>query len=80
MAYTNTHSIADLHAIPDVYPVAYTNIYTVANADSRADIHAVPDLYALAHVDTDTRAYRYCDTHANTDRDSVNAGSGHSNT
>jgi hypothetical protein len=52
----------------------------VANADSRADIHAVPDLYTLAHVDTDTRAYRYCDTHANTDRDSVNAGSGHSNT
>ena len=72
MAYTHSHPSADLYAVAHVYPVANSDVHTLSDTESRPDADAIPDLYTLAYVDTDTRAYRYCDTDTHTDCDPAN--------
>jgi hypothetical protein len=74
VANTYTYPSADLHSVPDVYPVAYTNSYALPDTESRSDVHAIPDIHAMAYVDTDTCAYGYCNTDADSDC-YTNAGS-----
>ena len=68
MAYTNTYSSADLYAIPDLHPLANSDVNAAAGSHSRAYVHAVPDIHAMAYVDTDTCSYCHCG--ADTDSDS----------
>jgi hypothetical protein len=73
-AHTNTS--ADLHSVPDVYPVAYTNSYALPDTESRSYIHTVPDLYTLAYIDTDACTYGYSDTDTYADCDCANTDAG----
>ena len=76
MADAHTNTSADLHSVPDVYPVAYTNSYALPDTESRSYIHTVPDLHAMAYVDTDTCAYRHGGAYPNADSDCANTDTG----
>ena len=83
MANTYTYPSADLHSVPDVYPVADTDIHTLAGSHGRADVHTVPDLYALAYVHTDTCSHCYGGAYTDSDSDSANgdtSAGGHGST
>jgi len=72
MANTYTYPSSDLHSVPDVYPVAYTNIHTLAGSHGRADIYSLPDLHAMAYVYTHTRSYRHGSAYADANGDRAN--------
>ena len=74
--YTYPYPSADLHSVPDVYPVAYTNSYALPDTESRSYIHTIPDLYTLAYVDTYTCANSYGGAYADTDSDCANTDTG----